>query len=376
MSVNTPNYNLVPENTVRGTLVAPHLIGEPSSLLAEVKTEAIMAIKELAPIPLRTPSAGFKPFRYPWAFHLWQEHERVHWMAEEIDLGTDVLDWERHLNPCEKNLLTQVFRLFTKSDEEVANNYMTRLGGLFKPTEVQMMLASFGSREGTHINAYSLLLETVGMPETEYSAFAGYEAMKAKVDHWSSFRVDTDADILRTLAMFGGFAEGLQVFASFAMMMNFPRQNKLKGMGQVVSWSVRDESIHCEGIIKLYHQFAMESGALTRAVKDDIQDTANMVIQLEDNFIDLAFEMGGVEGMEPDDIKAYIRFVKDWRLYQLGLAEAPTRANPLPWLQSLLSGVEHANFFETRATAYSKASSRGTYRDVWDRFDQQQQGRS
>ena len=375
MPVNDPNYDLIPEGTIRNGLVAPMILGESSPLIAELKAETIMAIKELAPISLRTPSVGFKPLRYPWALNLWQEHERVHWMPEEADLGPDVMDWERHLNPGEKNLLTQVFRLFTKSDEEVANNYMTRLGGLFKPTEIQMMLASFGNREGTHVNAYSLLLETVGMPEAEYSAFSSYEAMKAKVDHWSSFRVDTDADILRTLAMFGGFAEGLQIFASFAMLMNFPRQNKMKGMGQVVSWSVRDESIHCEGIIKLYHQFAMESGALTRAVKDEICDTAETVIRLEDNFIDLAFEMGGVEGMEPDDVKAYIRFVKDWRLYQLGLAEAPTRPNPLPWLQSLLSGVEHANFFETKSTAYSKAASRGTYLDVWDRFDRLQGNR-
>ena len=63
--------------------------------------------------------------------------------------------------------------------------------------------------------------------------------------------VETDADILRTVAMFGAFTEGLQLFASFAMLMNFPRFNKMKGMGQIVSWSVSDGSLHCEGIIKL-----------------------------------------------------------------------------------------------------------------------------
>ncbi len=134
--------------------------------------------------------------------------------------------------------------------------------------------------------------------------------------------------------MFGGFTEGLQLFASFAMLMNFPRFNKMKGMGQIVSWSVRDESLHCEGMVKLYHAFNAETGAVTKSVADDIVDCCKTVVGLEDRFIDLAFEAGEVQGMTPDDIKAYIRFVADWRLRQLGLpAVYGVKENPLPWLQ-------------------------------------------
>lgn len=355
-------------------MITPTYLPGESPLVAEVKNECLMAIQEVAPIGLRTPSAGYKPFRYPWAYDFWKKHEDVHWLTKEVPLGDDILDWNTRLTPFEKNVLAQIFRLFTKSDEEVADNYMTRLGQLFKPTEVRMMLAGFGAREALHIDAYSVLLETVGMPESEYNAFASYEAMKAKVDHWASFNVDTDADILRTLAMFGGFAEGLQIFASFAMLMNFPRFGKMKGMGQIVSWSVRDESIHCDGIIRLYHEFALETGALTKAVKDDIRDIHATVIRQEDCFIDQVFDMGPVEGMTPDDIKSYIRFVGEWRLWQLGLGEQPIRANPLPWLQPLLSAQEHANFFEARATEYSKGASRGEYKDVWERFDRHLKG--
>jgi ribonucleoside-diphosphate reductase beta chain len=173
--------------------------------------------------------------------------------------------------------------------------------------------------------------------------------------------------------MFGGFTEGLQLFASFAMLMNFPRFNKMKGMGQIVSWSVRDESLHCEGVIKLYHAFKKETGCVTKAVADDIVDCCKTVVGLEDKFIDLAFEMGPVQGMTPDDIKKYIRFVADWRLRQLELPEVyGVRENPLPWLQVLLSGVEHANFFEARSTEYSKAATRGRWDGVggvWAEFD-------
>ncbi len=333
-----------------------------------------MTASSLALPGLLTSSIGYKPFRYPWAYDFWKKQQQVHWMPEEVPLGEDLKDWATKLNDKERNLLTQIFRFFTQSDVEVADNYMERYGRVFKPTEVKMMLSSFANMETIHIAAYALLLETIGMPESVFGAFMEYEALKAKHDYMQQFGVDTNADIARTLAMFGGFTEGLQLFASFAMLMNFPRFNKMKGMGQIVSWSVRDESLHCEGIIKLYHAFNKETQCVTKAVADDIVDCCKHVVGLEDKFIDLAFEAGDVQGMTPDDIKQYIRFIADWRLRQLELPEVyGVKENPLPWLQSLLSGVEHANFFEARATEYSKAATKGQWHGnegVWSNFDQ------
>lgn len=350
----------------------PILLGlDQPPLVRNIKADVLMAIAEQVKPGLLTESAGYKPFRYPWAYELWKKQQQVHWLGEEVPLGEDIRDWETKLTVQQKNLLTQIFRLFTKSDEEVMNNYHERYSRIFKPTEVKMMLAAFGAMETVHIDAYSLLLETVGMPEAEYEAFADYEAMKAKVEYWHSFDVDSPEGVLKTMAMFGGFAEGLQVFASFAMLMNFPRFNLMKGMGQIVSWSVRDESIHCEGILKLFHAYARETGALTQEVKDEIREIGREVVNQEHAFIDIAFEMGGVEGMEPQDIKDYVEFIADWRMAQMDLPHlfGHHTDNPLPWLQPLLSGVEHMNFFEGRATAYSKAASRGTYKEMWDRFD-------
>ena len=316
-----------------------------------------------------TTQGSFKPFQYPWAIDLWKKQMQVHWMPEEVPMGDDVKDWAVALTPAEKNLLTQVFRLFTKSDIEVADNYMERFASVFKRTEVRMMLASFAAMETIHIWAYSLLLETIGMPDEEYEAFTEYEAMSDKIDHWGTFNVDTEEDTLLTLAMFGAFAEGLQLFASFAMLMNFPRHNKMKGMGQIVSWSIRDESLHAEGIINLFHAYAQETGALTPALKAKLVQMCRDVVDREDRFIDLSFEMGPVQGMTADDVKAYIRYVADWRLGQLGLEPIyGIEEHPLPWLQALMSGVEHANFFEARATEYSKASSRGTWEEVFSRM--------
>ena len=348
------------------TLIPPTLIAPASSLLA--------GGAGLGKPGLLTPSFAYKPFRYPWAYDFWKRQQQVHWMPEEVPLGEDCKDWATKLNDRERNLLTQIFRFFTQSDVEVNDNYMERYATVFKPTEVKMMLSAFSNMETIHIAAYALLLETIGMPESEFSAFLELEALKAKHDYMQKFGMSSNGDIARTLAMFGGFTEGLQLFASFAMLMNFPRFNKMKGMGQIVSWSVRDESLHCEGIVKLYHAFNAETGAVTKSVADDIVDCCRTVVSLEDRFIDLAFEAGEVQGMTPDDIKAYIRFIADWRLRQLRLPEifGSRKDNPLPWLQSLLSGVEHANFFEARSTEYSKAATRGAWHGdtgVWSEFD-------
>jgi ribonucleoside-diphosphate reductase beta chain len=338
-------------------------------------------------VGLLQPTGSYNVERYPWAYAAWKKQQQVHWMGEEVPLGEDVKDWASdRISDAERNLLTQIFRFFTQSDVEVGDNYLKRYMPIFQPLEVQMMMAAFSNMETIHIDAYALLLTTIGMPQTEFAAFRDYRQMQEKADYMHTFGVGTVADVSRTLAMFGAFTEGMALFASFAMLLNFPRHGTMKGMGQIVTWSVRDESLHCEGMIRLFHEWNRETGALTPAVRDDILDVARTMVGLEERFIELAFELGPVAGMTPDDIKAYVHYVADWRLSQLGLPALhgyfkpkgeglgyeAVKPHPLPWLVEILNGVEHANFFEQRATEYSKGASRGTWEGadgVWAAFD-------
>ena len=309
----------------------------------------------------------YKPFRYPWCYDAWLTQQRVHWIPEEVPLADDVKDWHHKLSMEERHTLTQIFRFFTQADIEVNNCYMKHYTKVFKPTEVQMMLAAFSNIETVHIAAYSYLLDTIGMPETEYEAFLHYKEMKAKYDYMQGFNIDSKQDIAKTLAVFGGFTEGLQLFASFAILLNFPRFNKMKGMGQIVSWSVRDESLHTESIIKLFRTFISENPEIwTDELQREIYVACSTVVEHEDAFISLAFELGGVEGLNAPEVKEYIRYIADRRLIQLGLQPIfRIDANPLPWLDEILNGVEHTNFFENRATEYSKAATKGSWDEVW-----------
>jgi ribonucleoside-diphosphate reductase beta chain len=319
-----------------------------------------MSLLDAAPI--------YKPFHYPWAYDAWLTQQRIHWLPEEVPLADDVKDWHKNLTAAEQNLLTQIFRFFTQADVEVNNCYMNHYSQVFKPTEVKMMLSAFSNMETVHIAAYSHLLDTLGMPELEYQAFLKYKAMKDKYDYMQQWGVGTREDIAKTLAVFGGFTEGLQLFASFAILMNFPRFNKMKGMGQIVTWSVRDESLHTNSIIKLFKTFVSENEDIwTEELQRDLYIAASTIVDHEDAFIDLAFEMGGVEGLEAEDVKLYIRYIADRRLSQLGLQPIHhTERNPLPWMDEMLNGVEHANFFENRATEYSRASTRGSWDEAFD----------
>ncbi len=309
----------------------------------------------------------YKPFQYPWAYDAWLQQQRIHWLPEEVPLADDVKDWKKNISQSEKHLLTQIFRFFTQADIEVNNCYMKNYSRVFQPTEIQMMLAAFSNMETVHIAAYSHLLDTIGMPELEYQAFLKYKQMKDKYDYMQRFGVETKKDIATTLAVFGAFTEGLQLFASFAILLNFQRFGKMKGMGQIVTWSVRDETLHTNSIIRLFKTFIQENPEVwSEELRGRLYEACATIIHFEDAFIELAFELGDIEGLTERQVKQYIRYIADRRLQQLGLREIyMVDHNPLPWLDEILNGVEHANFFESRVTEYSKAATAGSWEEAF-----------
>ena len=306
----------------------------------------------------------YKPFQYPWAFEAYDQQQKMHWLPSEVSLAEDVRDWNERLSTKEKNLITQILKFFTQGDVDIAQAYLDNYIPKFKPPEIRMMLSSIATSEANHAHSYSLLNDTIGLPDTEYKAFQEYKAMSDKHDYLFRSKGEGVEGMARELATFSAFGEGLQLFASFVMLLNFQRFGKMKGMGQIVTWSIRDESHHVDNMIKLFHALIDENKHIWNdEFKKTLYDVARDMVSLEDKFIDLAFEQGGVEGIEPNQIKQYIRHIADRRLLQLGLKpNFAVKDNPLPWLDWVLNGVEHTNFFENRATEYTKGSMTG---DLW-----------
>ncbi len=316
---------------------------------------------------LLTPSHAFRPYRYPWAIEAMRTQNQIHWLPEEVPMADDVKDWNNRLSDQEKNLVTQILRFFAQSDTDVNSNYMNYYMRIFKPNEIQMMMAAFSNSENIHQVAYAHLLDTLGLDESEYTVFLQYKAMKDKHDYMSECRGDDLRSIAKTVATFGAFTEGMALFASFAMLMNFQRFGKLRAVSQIVSWSIRDETLHCLSMMKLFHTLCEENpGLLDNALREEIADICKIMVSHEDAFIDLAFEMGPVEGMTAEDIKQYIRFIADRRMLQLHMKPIyGVTKNPLPWLDEVLNAVEHTNFFENRATEYSRAATSGSWDEAF-----------
>lgn len=317
----------------------------------------------------------YKPFKYPFAYEAWEQHERIHWMGSEVPLGEDVNDWRNKLSTSQKEFLTQLFRFFTTADVCVAEAYNSKFLPLFCGNpEVAMMMDSFAAREAVHVQAYSLLVDTVGMPETEYGTFLQYKAMKDKYDFLENVDISNNFNIAKSLAIYSGFTEGVQLFASFAMLIHFERMGLMKGMANIVRWSLRDEGCHADNMLSLYNVFKREyiDPVELPLLESQILSVADVMVDLEDKFIDLAFGVlseedlnsnlpEGEERLCKDKLKMYTRHMTDHRLKQMGIKPIyGIDKTPLPWLDRLLLAPEHTNFFEARPTEYSKGGLKGS----------------
>ena len=312
---------------------------------------------------------SFKPFNYPWAYDAWLKHEQSHWMHTEVPMLEDVKDWKNKVTKEQKQFLTHIFRFFTQGDIDVAGGYVKNYLPYFPQPEVRMMLLGFSAREALHVAAYSHLIETLGLPETTYNQFLEYQQMKDKHDYVLDLS-NMNGDIQSTathIAVFSAFTEGMQLFSSFIMLLNFPRHGMMRGMGQIVTWSIVDETMHTESMIKLFRTYIEENKEIWNdELKGRIYEIATRMVELEDKFIDLAFEMGDMPNLTAADVKQYIRYIADRRLISMGMKGIfKVKKNPLPWVEEMINAPTHTNFFENKATDYAKGALSGDWQDVW-----------
>ena len=313
----------------------------------------------------------FKPFSYSWAYDVWLKHEQSHWLHSEVPMAEDVKDWKKNLSKEEKQFLTQIFRFFTQGDLDVAGGYVENYLPYFKQPEIRMMLLGFAAREALHVAAYSHLIETLGMPDSTYADFLEYKEMREKHEYFLelSAKNGTIESVATNIAAFSAFTEGMQLFSSFIMLLNFTRHGKMKGMGQIITWSIVDETMHAESMIKLFRTYIEENKEIWNdELKSKIYAIAERMVELENKFIDLSFSTGGIIGLTADEVKEYIKYIADRRLISMGMRGIyKVKKNPLPWVEEMINAPTHTNFFENRATDYAKGALTGDWSSVWAR---------
>jgi ribonucleoside-diphosphate reductase beta chain len=313
------------------------------------------------------PRPTYGPFEYERAYQFFQKQQMAHWLPWEIQMGSDVNDWKMSLSETDKTVIGAILKGFTQTEIFIQDYWSNKVANWFKKPEIQMMANSFAGFESIHAAGYSYLEESLGIQN--YEAFLHEPTAKAKIDRLMETKGKSKHDIARSLAIFSAFNEGVNLFSSFAVLMSFPQRNMLKGLGQIVSWSIKDESLHSEAGCWLFRTFIEENPDLwTDDFKKEIYEAARLTVELEDSFIDQAFDKGDLPNLTKSDLKNYIRYRANTKLQDLGLKqnwknldkESLERMN---WFDVLSSGVELQDFFAQRVVDYSKSTA--SFEEIW-----------
>ena len=296
-------------------------------------------------------STAYKPIHFPWAFDLARRHESIHWVEDEVSLIDDCENWQRDLTENEREYLTGILRMFTQSDVNVAQSYYDWLIPLFKNNEIRNMLGSFACRESVHQRAYALLNDTLGLPDKEYRAFQYNDTLRLKNEYMIREEQELELKLVKQI-----FSEGVLLFGSFVMLLNFHRFGLMSGMVNITRWSLLDESVHVEGLTKLLKELK------PKFIIGDVYDLANQAYEREAAFIDYVFNGHSIRDLSAEEVKQYIKYMIDRRLIQMGIkGYFNERDNPLPWVDDLVAGGKLENFFETKVTEYNASGMSGVY---------------
>jgi len=321
----------------------------------------------------------FKPFEYPIYYNEgWLKQAQAFWLHTEISMQSDIKDWNEHLLPHEKNLVGNILLGFAQTECAVSDYWTGMVTKWFPKHEIKQMAMLFGSQETIHATAYSYLNETLGLEDFE--AFLHEPAIAEKFEFltavsadWTSEDLQTNSkareEVARSLAIFSAFAEGVSLYSSFAVLYSFQIRNMLKGIGQQMKWSVRDESLHSKMGCQLFRHMCEEYPELKSAVHESVNNAAILMVEMEEQFIDKMFEQGNLENLKKDDLKNFIRKRANEKLNELGYESIFSydvkSAEELDWFYHLTGGVTHTDFFSVRPTDYSKANEGEDWSDLW-----------
>ena len=307
------------------------------------------------------PRNYYKPFEYQTAFDFYKDQHRAHWLADEVPLASDLNDWKLKLTEPEKNLIGNILKSFAQTEVHVNDYWSTKVSIWFPKPEVQAMARVFADFESIHAEAYARLNEELGLDD--FRAFLEDEVSKAKIDRLVETPGETLEDKAISLAIFSAFTEGVNLFSSFAILMSFQLRNLMKGTGQIVEWSVRDESLHSKAGCWLFRTLLEEQPELnTEELRDKIIEACELSVQLEFDFIDKAFEMGDIEGLTKEQLKNYIKARANEKMIELGYKAIyndidPNLLKQIEWFGHLTSGKTHQDFFAGRVTSYAKSTA-------------------
>lgn len=303
---------------------------------------------------------AYKPFEYEWAYQYWETQHQQHWLHTEVlNMSAAADDWNRNLTETEKNVIKNVLLGFTQIEGYIGGYWGQKVPVWFPKHEIALMARAFADTETIHTVAYNYLNDTLGLEE--YDVFLVNTTAAAKLNNFINRTGDTLYDRALSLAVYSGFGEGVSLYSSFAILLSFSRRNLLKGVGEIVTFSVKDEHLHSCAGCDLYRTFTSEFPELLTStnLEEEIIKAARLTVQLEFDFIEMVFNKVDIEGLREIAVKAFIEDRCNLKLQDLNIRPI---FNPKPelvreigdWFYLMTASENHADFFASRVTDYSK----------------------
>ena len=314
---------------------------------------------------------AYKPFEYPEYYtEGWLKQAQAFWLHTEIPMSGDVKDWNEKLTKEEKNLVGNILLGSAQTECAVSDYWTQKVVSWFPKHEIQQMAMMFGSQETIHAVAYSYLNETLGLEDFE--AFLHEPATAERFEKLVAYTGNDPVGIGKSLAIFSAFAEGVSLYSAFAVLYSFQLRNLLKGIGQQMKWSVRDESLHSKMGCTLFRHMCDEIPSLLNDCRNDVIEAAKTMLDAEEKYIDKMFELGDIENLRAYDLKQFIRKRLNEKMVELGYIDLgeyfafdKKGAENLDWFYHLTGGHTHTDFFAVRPTDYSKANEGEDFEDIW-----------
>ena len=289
------------------------------------------------------------PIQYPEVWKMYKKHLAAFWTAEEIDLAKDVVDWEK-LSEDEKHFISIVLAFFAGSDGIVLENLVERFMSDIDIPEVRSFYAFQTAAETIHSETYSLLIETLIQDYSKksilFDAINNFECINKKAVWATKWIADEKSDFAERLIAFAA-VEGIFFSGAFCSIFWLKKRGLMPGLCLSNEFISRDEGLHTEFAILVYHQFAnkLDSSKIVEIITE--------AVSIEKEFILEALPCNLI-GMNSRSMSDYIEFVADRLLVQLGCTKVYNKKNPFVFME-MISMEGKTNFFEKRVSEYSKA---------------------
>ena len=279
----------------------------------------------------------------------YKKSESVFWTAEEIDLSSDLIDWER-LNDGERHFVKNVLAFFAASDGIVNENLAENFVNEVQYTEAKFFYGFQIMMENIHSETYSLLIDTYIKDKEEqnhlFNAIDTIPAVQKKAE-WALKWIKSPSFAERLIAF--AAVEGIFFSGSFCSIFWLKKRGVMPGLSFSNELISRDEGLHCDFAVHL-HNNHIENKVSSERIKEII----GSALEIEKEFITESLPVDLI-GMNKDLMKQYLEYVADRLLVDLGVGKVYNSENPFDFMQNIAM-ENKTNFFEKRVSDYSKAA--------------------